>query len=78
MVLAAEKIGLMEKPEGGLARPLFAMVMSLPLSLYAASFSRFGRRFMVTCTTAAQEGTVSMDPMVGNVLLLHATVGLAD
>ena len=51
------------------------MVMLLPLSLNAASFSRLGRMFMVTWTTPAQEGTVSSDPMVGKVLPVQATIG---
>ena len=71
------KIGVVLKPVGVCHKPVLAMVMLLPFSLNAASFSRLGRRYMVTCTTAAQEGTFSSDPMVGYVLPVQATVGAA-
>src|SRR5579859_2895465 len=47
IVFAPLKIGVVTKSLGVFHNPVFAIVMLLPFSLNAASFSRLGRRFIV-------------------------------
>src|ERR1039458_1882558 len=65
MVLAVGKRGVVVKPDGVCHWLVLVMRMLLPFSLYDASSSRLGLMLYAAWTTAAQDGTISSDPMVG-------------